>query len=196
VSPESQSPQTFERIETRVPGVCLIQPRVFGDARGFFLETYHEAKFLSLGIADRFVQDNHSYSAKNVLRGLHYQWPHPQAKLCRVIAGEVLDVAVDLRRGSPYFGKWVSAILSSKSNNQIYIPAGFAHGFLALSETAHFLYKCSREYDPAAERGILWKDPEIGIEWGVSEPLLSQKDSLLLPLRQVPRELLPEYPGA
>jgi len=183
-------------VETGLPGVCLIQPRVFGDARGFFFESYHEAKFHALGIPDRFVQDNHSRSSKDVLRGLHYQLRRPQAKLCRVVEGEVLDVAVDIRLGSPCFGKWVSAVLSSKSHNEIYIPAGFAHGFLTLSESVHFLYKCSAVYDPDDEHGILWNDPRIGIQWGVSEPLLSKKDSAFLPLDRMPEEFLPKYAGA
>jgi dTDP-4-dehydrorhamnose 3,5-epimerase len=190
------SQQTFERLETPLAGVCLIQPKVFGDPRGFFFESYHETKFLSLGITDRFVQDNHSRSAKNVLRGLHYQLLRPQAKLCRVVEGEVLDVAVDIRRGSPSFGKWVSAVLSSKSHNEIYIPAGFAHGFLTLSESVHFLYKCSDLYDPADEYGVLWSDPRLAIEWGASQPLVSAKDSQLPPLDKVPQERLPKYPGA
>lgn len=190
------SQQTFERLETSLAGVCLIQPKVFGDARGFFFESYHEAKFLSLGITDRFVQDNHSHSSKNVLRGLHYQLRRPQAKLCRVVEGEVLDVAVDVRLGSPSFGKWVSAVLSSKSFNQIYIPAGFAHGFLTLSESVHFLYKCSGFYDPADEYGVLWSDPRLGIEWGSSQPLVSPKDSKFLPLDQVPQDRLPKYLAA
>jgi len=192
----SDSQQTFERVETGLPGVCLIQPRVFGDARGFFLESYHEAKFASLGIADHFLQDNHSRSAKNVLRGLHYQLHRPQAKLCRVVEGEVLDVAVDIRRGSPHFGKWVSAVLSAKTHNEIYIPAGFAHGFLTLSEGVQFLYKCSDVYDAADEHCILWNDPRIGIDWGISDPVLSKKDSAGLLLDQLSPELLPKYPGA
>jgi len=188
------SQQTFDRVETALPGVCLLQPRVLSDERGFFLEIYHEAKFAALGIADRFVQDNHSLSHKNVLRGLHYQLHRPQAKLCRVVAGEALDVAVDIRRGSPHFGKWVSAVLSEKSHNLIYIPEGFAHGFLALTGSVQFLYKCSASYDPADEHGILWNDPDLGIEWGSSNPLLSQKDSQFPPLAGVPPDLLPQIP--
>jgi len=190
------TPQSFKRVETSLPGVRLIEPRVFGDARGFFLESYQEAKFLSLGIADHFVQDNHSHSSKHVLRGLHYQWPRPQAKLCRVVEGEILDVAVDIRVGSPHFGKWVSAILCSKSHSEIYIPAGFAHGFLTLTDSVHFLYKCSEVYDPSADRGVLWNNPRIGIEWGISHPVLSQKDAQFPPLHQIPAELLPQYQAA
>jgi dTDP-4-dehydrorhamnose 3,5-epimerase len=196
VTAAPQIPQTFERIDTALPGVCLLQPKVFGDARGFFLETYHEAKFRALGIPDHFVQDNHSRSSKNVLRGLHYQLQRPQAKLCRVVEGEVLDVAVDIRRGSPHFGKWVSAVLSAASHNMIYIPAGFAHGFVTLTDSVQFLYKCSDVYDAADERCVLWNDPRIGVEWRVSQPLLSAKDAQALPLDQVPPEALPKYPGA
>ena len=191
-----QSGQTFQRVETSLPGVCLIQPQVFGDARGFFFESYHEAKFRSLGITARFVQDNHSRSSKNVLRGLHYQLHRPQAKLCRVVEGEVLDVAVDIRLGSPSFGKWVSAVLSSQSHNEIYIPPGFAHGFLTLTDSVHFLYKCSDLYDPADEHGVLWSDPRLGIEWGAFAPLVSPRDSQLPPLDKMPQELLPKYLGA
>src|SRR4029077_8078082 len=139
-----------------LPGVLVLRPRVFRDNRGFFLETYHQAKLAEIGIVDRFVQDNHSCSSRGTLRGLHYQLRHPQAKLCRVVEGEALDVAVDIRVGSPHFGKWVSAVLSAKDLNQIYIPAGFAHGFLALSDTVHFLYKCSDFYDVEDQHGIAW----------------------------------------
>jgi dTDP-4-dehydrorhamnose 3,5-epimerase len=188
------SQHTFDRLETALPGVCLIQPRVFDDARGHFFESYHEAKFDALGIADRFVQDNHSSSGKNVLRGLHYQLRRPQAKLCRVVGGEALDVVVDIRIGSPHFGKWVSAVLSEKSCNQIYIPEGFAHGLLALTDSVEFLYKCSSFYDPEDAYGIFWGDPALGIEWGIANPILSQKDSEYLPLAKMPAHLLPQYP--
>lgn len=181
----------MQRIETSLPGVCLIQPKVFSDARGFFLESYHREKFARMGIADDFVQDNHSKSAQGTLRGLHYQLKHPQAKLCRVIQGAVLDVAVDIRRGSPHFGKWVSAVLSAENHTQIYVPTGFAHGFAVLSETAEFLYKCSELYYPEDEHGVLWNDPELKIEWKVENPILSLKDAKLLPLSQIPSELLP-----
>ena len=132
---------------------------------------------------------------KNVLRGLHYQLRTPQAKLCRVVEGEALDVAVDIRVGSPHFGKWVSVVLSSQRANQIYIPAGFAHGFLALSPTVQFLYKCSGVYDPADEHGVLWSDPRLAIDWGVAQPLLSQKDAALPVLDHVPPDQLPRYTG-
>jgi dTDP-4-dehydrorhamnose 3,5-epimerase len=189
------SQNTFDRVATPLPGVFLMQPRIFSDARGFFWESYHEEKLAALGITDRFVQDNQSSSSKNVLRGLHYQLRRPQAKLCRVVAGEALDVVVDIRRGSPHFGKWISAVLSEKSHNQIYIPAGFAHGFLALTETVEFLYKCSAFYDPQDAYGIFWGDPALGIDWGISKPILSQKDSEYLPLAKVPPNLLPQFRG-
>jgi len=163
------------------------------DARGFFYESYHQAKLGELGIREVFVQDNHSKSCRNTLRGLHYQLKHPQAKLCRVVEGEVLDVAVDIRMGSPHFGNWVSAILSAENNQQILVPRGFAHGFLVLSETAEFLYKCSDFYFPEDERGVLWNDPDLGIPWGVNEPVVSNKDAANLPLRRILPQFLPSY---
>lgn len=183
----------MKRIETMLPGVCVIQPEVFSDARGFFLESYHEAKFADLGITDRFVQDNHSHSIKGVLRGLHYQLRRPQAKLSRVVEGEALDVVVDIRVGSPHFGKWMSVVLSAEEQNQIYVPKGFAHGFLALSASIQFLYKCSEFYDPADEGGVLWNDPDLNITWGITSPLLSEKDRGFKRLTEIPHELLPRY---
>jgi dTDP-4-dehydrorhamnose 3,5-epimerase len=183
----------LRRIDTPLPGVWLIQPEVFRDTRGFFLETYHQVKFAELGITDQFVQDNHSCSSKGVLRGLHYQLRHAQAKLCRVVEGEVIDVVVDIRVGSPYFGKSISALLSAERNNQLYVPPGFAHGFLVLSERAQFLYKCSDFYDPTDEYGIIWNDPDLSINWGVNNPILSDKDQRYLPLSRIPRERLPRY---
>ena len=154
---------------------CLgTSPQIFRDARGFFMETYHRAEFADLGITEIFVQDNHSRSAKGTLRGLHYQLHHPQAKLCRVVEGEALDVAVDIRLGSPTFGKWTSVLLSANSQNQIFIPAGFAHGFLALTDSVQFLYKCSDFYDPCDEHGILWNDPDLAISWGVASTRLRE----------------------
>lgn len=184
----------MQRLETSLPGVFEVRPTIYRDARGFFTETYHQLKFAELGIADLFVQDNHSCSRKGTLRGLHYQLHHPQAKLCRVLEGEVLDVAVDIRLGSPNFGKWTSVVLSAEKQNQIYIPTGFAHGFLALTETAQFLYKCSRFYDPADDHGIVWNDPDLKISWGVTEPIISEKDARDPTLAQVPREFLPGHP--
>jgi dTDP-4-dehydrorhamnose 3,5-epimerase len=182
----------MKRIDTSLPGVCLIEPSVFEDQRGFFFESYHELKFADLGIKDRFVQDNHARSVKHTLRGLHYQIKHPQAKLCRVILGEVLDVVVDVRRGSPHFGKWESAILSAANRRQMYVPAGFAHGYLVLSETAEFLYKCSDLYHPEYERGVLWNDPQIGITWDIESPILSDKDRRNPSLSAIAQNELPQ----
>ncbi|MFZ1974492.1 MAG: dTDP-4-dehydrorhamnose 3,5-epimerase [Candidatus Acidiferrales bacterium] len=184
---------SVQRIETNLPGVLELRPQVFRDARGFLLETYHREHYATVGITDSFVQDNHSRSKKGTLRGLHYQWPHPQSKLCRVVEGEALDVAVDIRWGSPHFGKWTSVRLSAAENNQIYIPGGFAHGFVALSDSVQFLYKCSDFYDPASEHGILWNDPGLGIVWGIENPLVSEKDAKFSKLAEVPREFLPGY---
>lgn len=183
----------MERIETSLPGVYELRPKVYRDARGFFSEAYHHARLIQLGIADTFVQDNHSQSVQGTLRGLHYQLHRPQAKLCRVVEGEVLDVAVDIRVGSPHFGKWTSVRLSASVQNQIYVPAGFAHGFLALTSTVQFLYKCSDYYAPEDERGILWNDPTLNITWNISSPVLSQKDAKNPTLATVPTEYLPKY---
>jgi dTDP-4-dehydrorhamnose 3,5-epimerase len=184
----------MERVETSLPGVYELRPVIHRDGRGFFLETYHRAKFIELGIQDNFTQDNHSRSARGTLRGLHYQLRHPQAKLCRVVEGEALDVAVEIRVGSPHFGKWTSVLLSSETQNQIYIPGGFAHGFLALTEGVQFLYKCSDYYAPGDEYGILWTDPAIAIEWGITDPVLSTKDANNPTLSSLPPERLPRYP--
>jgi dTDP-4-dehydrorhamnose 3,5-epimerase len=183
----------MKRIDTSIPDVCLIEPNVFEDERGFFFESYHESKFADLGIGERFVQDNHAKSVQDTLRGLHYQLVYPQAKLCRVVRGEVFDVVVDVRRGSPYFGKWESGILSDRNKRMIYVPPGFAHGYLVLSETAEFLYKCSDFYHPEHERGVLWSDPEIGIKWDVQSPILSEKDRRNLALSQIKLSDLPDY---
>jgi dTDP-4-dehydrorhamnose 3,5-epimerase len=183
----------LQRLATSLPDVWELQPRIFRDARGFFLETYHQQKFLELGIPDVFVQDNHWRSVKGTLRGLHFQLRHAQAKLCRVVEGEVLDVAVDIRLGSPTFRKWASVLLSAVKQNQIFIPQGFAHGFLALTDTVQFLYKCSDFYDPASESGIIWNDPDVGISWGVADPLVSEKDAKLSTLAAMPHESPPVY---
>jgi dTDP-4-dehydrorhamnose 3,5-epimerase len=183
----------MKRIETSLPKVCLIEPAVFEDERGFFFESYSEIKFAEIGIRDRFVQDNHARSVRYTLRGLHYQVKHPQAKLCRVVQGEVLDVVVDIRRGSSQFGKWVSGLLSAENKRQMYVPAGFAHGYLVLSGTAEFLYKCSDFYHPEYERGVAWNDPTIGIDWGVQNPILSPKDARSPKLSSIAPEDLPDY---
>jgi len=183
----------LQKIATSLPGVFELRPTVHRDSRGFFLETYHYAKLTALGIHDHFVQDNHSASRRNTLRGLHYQLRHPQAKLCRVIEGRALDVAVDIRLGSSAFGRWTSVLLSGETQNQIYIPAGFAHGFLALTDSVQFLYKCSDYYHHSDEHGILWSDPTLGIDWGVDDPLVSERDACLPTLGQLSPELLPKY---
>jgi dTDP-4-dehydrorhamnose 3,5-epimerase len=164
-------------IATELPDVKLIEPKVFGDARGFFYESYNRRALEAFGIPGDFVQDNHSKSARNVLRGLHYQIRSPQGKLVRVVAGEVLDVAVDIRRSSPTFGRWVSFVLSSDNKRMAWIPAGFAHGFVVRSESAEFLYKTTDYYAPEHERSVLWDDPDLGIDWQLDgEPVLSAKD--------------------
>lgn len=166
-------------VPTRIPDVILIEPVVHGDERGFFMETWREDLFRGQGIDTRFVQDNHSRSVRNTLRGLHYQLKKPQGKLVRVTAGEVFDVAVDLRKSSASFGQWVGDILSAENRRQLWVPAGFAHGFLVLSETAEFIYKCTDYYAPEHERTLLWNDSQVGIDWplqGGAEPLLSGKD--------------------
>jgi len=182
-----------KRIETALPGVCILEPVVHGDHRGFFLEMYHERAFAAVGIHHRFVQDNYSRSTRHVLRGLHYQLGRPQAKLVRVVRGEVYDVAVDVRRGSPTFGKWVGETLSEDNRKAMFIPEGFAHGFLVLSEVAEFIYKCSDFYEPREERGVIWDDPGIGIRWPLSEsrPLLSTKDASYGQLVSQPVQDLP-----
>ena len=185
----------MQRIATSLPEVWELRPHIFRDARGFFIESYNQAKFAAVGIADVFVQDNHSCSVKGTLRGLHYQLHHAQTKVCRVVEGEALDVAVDIRAGSPTFGKWAAVVLSAVAQNQIYIPRGFAHGFLALTERVQFLYKCSDFYDAADEHAIRWSDPEIAIAWKVAAPVVSEKDAKAPTLAELPRELLPVYPS-
>ena len=180
-------------LRTDLDGVLVLEPKVFSDDRGFFLETYHRIKYRGLGITVEFVQDNLSFSHKGTLRGLHYQHPHGQAKLVQVLEGHVFDVAVDVRKESKNFGRWVGVHLSSENKRQVYIPDGFAHGFCVLSETALFLYKCSDLYAPECERGVLWSDPDIGIEWPVKEPILSEKDAVYPRLRDIPLDRLPGY---
>jgi len=164
-------------IETALPGVLLIQPKVFGDARGFFLENFHVARYAKVGIPGPFVQDNHSHSTKGVLRGLHFQKRYPQGKLVYLTSGSVFDVAVDIRRDSPTFGQWVGVTLVAETHQQFYVPAGFAHGFCVLSEEADFHYKCTEYYHPEDGSCIRWNDPQIGIEWPVIQPILSEKDA-------------------
>jgi len=166
----------LKAIETTLPGVLLIEPDVFGDARGFFMETYHVAKFRELGIDAEFVQDNHSRSARGVLRGLHFQEPNPQGKIVRCPRGAIYDVAVDVRRGSPHFGRWVGVTLSGENLLQCYITPGFAHGFCVVSPNALVEYKCTDVYDPASELGIAWNDGSLGIRWPVTDPILSDRD--------------------
>ena len=182
----------MEKKETSLPGVFEIWPRILKDNRGYFLETYHQKKYAELGIDDLFVQDNQSFSTKGTLRGLHYQLRHPQSKLCWVVEGEVLDIAVDIRKNSPTFGKSIGIILSAEKQNQIYIPRGFAHGFLALTDKIRFFYKCSDFYFPEDERGILWSDPDLAISWGLADPVISEKDLRNPRLKQVHSDLLPE----
>ena len=169
----------MKRIETTLPEVVLLEPKVFGDARGFFYESWNKKMLADVGLDLEFVQDNHSRSSRGVLRGLHYQIQQPQGKLVRVAAGEVFDVAVDLRRRSPTFGRWCGTVLSAENKRMLWIPEGFAHGFLVLSESADFLYKTTNYYAPAHERCISWNDPDIGIQWPSQEPpLVSSKDQL------------------
>jgi dTDP-4-dehydrorhamnose 3,5-epimerase len=163
---------------TAIPDVAVIEPKVFGDARGFFLESWNARAFAIAGIRAEFVQDNHARSARNVLRGLHYQIRQPQGKLVRAVAGEIFDVAVDLRRSSPTFGRWVGINLSADNKRMAWVPAGFAHGYLVLSEVAEVLYKATDYYAPEHERSIVWNDPDVGIAWPITgEPVLSAKDA-------------------
>lgn len=167
----------FKFEKTFINGVYIIEPTIFGDERGYFMETFHQSDFESAGIRTQFIQDNQSKSKKGVLRGLHFQKKYPQSKLVRVLDGEVFDVAVDLRKGSPTYAKYVGVILSSQNKKMLFIPKGFAHGFLVLSENATFAYKCDDNYHPEDEGGILWNDPDIGIEWPNAEDVvLSEKD--------------------
>ena len=180
--------------ETNLPGVLIIEPKVFQDARGFFLETFSASRYQSAGVPGSFVQDNHSRSLKGTVRGLHLQVRKPQAKLMRAVSGSMLDVAVDVRVGSPNFGRWTSALLSGDNFRQLYVPPGFAHGFAVLSDVVDVEYKCTDYYDPGDELTVLWSDPVIGIDWTVTEPTLSIRDQKALPLADlIPR--LPRYLG-
>lgn len=179
-------------IPTKIKDVLIIEPRIFEDDRGFFFETYRTTRYEEAGITCTFVQDNLSYSGKGTLRGLHYQYPNAQAKLVQVLQGEVLDVAVDIRRDSNTFGQWISATLSDQNKRQMFIPEGFAHGFCVLSDSAIFSYKCSEIYAPEYERGILWSDPDLCIDWGITNPVLSSKDKQYRHLSQRIADELPQ----
>lgn len=180
-------------IDTNLPGVCVIEPKVLCDPRGFFVEFYNQRVFADLGIDYTFVQDNHSRSSRAVVRGLHYQLHHPQAKLIRVIVGEVYDVALDVRQGSPTFGQWTGAVVSAANMRMLLIPEGFAHGFCVVSETAEVTYKCSDFYVPEDEQGIIWNDPDLAIPWplGSAEPIVSPKDAAYGTLATRPGKDLP-----
>ena len=178
---------------TSLPGVILIEPRVFVDARGAFLETWQQARYQQQGLPSVFVQDNLSYSSYATLRGLHFQHPHAQGKLVYVVQGEVFDVAVDVRLGSPTFGQSCEIVLSSENKRQLYIPEGFAHGFCVTSETAIVMYKCTDFYTPEAEAGVSWNDPALAIQWPVTTPVLSEKDRCYPLLRDIPHQRLPRY---
>jgi dTDP-4-dehydrorhamnose 3,5-epimerase len=181
-------------IETRLPGVLVIEPKVFGDSRGFFFESFQAERYRAHGITQPFVQDNLSLSKKGVVRALHLQNPRPQGKLVSVLKGEVFDVAVDVRRGSPQFGRWFGTELSAENKRQMWVPPGFAHGFVVTSDEALFFYKCTELYIPEAEVGLAWNDPEIGVEWPLPcEPVLSAKDQVLPPLSGVDPERLPVF---
>ena len=173
-----------------IPGLLIIEPKVFGDARGFFLETWNQRRYREAGLPADFVQDNISFSRRGTLRGLHFQNPNPQGKLLQVLQGEVFDVALDIRRSSATFGKWHGLVLSAENKRQFYIPSGFAHGFAVLSDTALFHYKCTEFYSPRDEMAICWDDPDVGIEWPLKEPVLSERDAKGLRLRDAPRERL------
>ena len=183
-------------IQTELPGVLIIEPRVFGDERGFFMETWQQRRYAEAGMPEQFVQDNISFSRRGILRGLHYQNPQGQGKLVYVLQGEVYDVAVDIRAGSPHYGGVVGVTLSAENKRQFYIPPGFAHGFCVTSNTALFVYKCTEFYNPALEGSVRWDDPQLGIDWPVREPLLSDKDKLAPLLREIPQDKLPHYQSA
>jgi dTDP-4-dehydrorhamnose 3,5-epimerase len=185
MNPAPASSSQLKVTPTQLPDVLLLEPRVFRDDRGFFLESYNEGTLAGLGIHHRFVQDNHSFSTQNVIRGLHYQICHPQGKLVRVASGEILDVVVDLRRSSPTFGKWCGELLSGENYRMLWIPPGFAHGFSVLSAGVHVLYKATDSYHPECERTLAWNDADLKIEWRVSgDPIVSAKDQLGVSLKQ------------
>jgi dTDP-4-dehydrorhamnose 3,5-epimerase len=179
-------------ITTKLSGILIFEPRVFSDDRGVFMETWSKQRHADAGVAGDFVQDNISYSKKGVLRGLHFQSPHPQGKLVQALKGEVFDVAVDIRLGSATFGQWIGEVLSGENNRQMYVPPGFAHGFCVTSDEAVFSYKCTDYYNAPCEGGIRWDDPDIGIEWPVAEPLVSPKDEIFTRLCDFPKDKLPK----
>ncbi|MFO1495947.1 MAG: dTDP-4-dehydrorhamnose 3,5-epimerase [Lysobacterales bacterium] len=181
----------MKRIETSLPGVVILEPTVYGDARGWFFEAFQRERFAAAGLPVDFVQTNVSRSARGVLRGLHHQWPQPQGKLVSVLEGSVFDVAVDIRQGSATFGRWFGAELSVDNHRMMYIPPGFAHGFAVLSDYAVFSYQCTALYERSADRSIAWNDPDIAVAWPISDPLLSDKDRQARPLREQPAEALP-----
>ena len=180
-------------IQTDLPGCVVIEPRVFGDDRGFFFESFHRDKLAEHGLSPDFVQGNVSSSRRGVLRGLHYQWPNPQGKYVSVVEGEAWDVAVDIRRGSPHFGKWTAVLLSAENKRHFWIPEGFAHGFVTLSERAVFTYLCTATYDAAADAGIRWNDASLGVDWPITDVSLSDKDARAPFLEDVPEDRLPVY---
>lgn len=180
-------------VETSLPGCVVIELAVFGDERGFFFETWNADRYGQLGLPDKFVQSNVSSSTRGVLRGLHYQWPNPQGKLVTVLEGEVYDVAVDIRRGSPTFGRWDAVILSAENKRQFWIPEGFAHGFAVLSERAIFSYLCTAQYDKSADANVRWNDDDIAIDWPIDAPLLSDKDAVAPFLKDVAPDRLPVF---
>jgi dTDP-4-dehydrorhamnose 3,5-epimerase len=180
-------------VRTPLPGCVVIEPVVHGDARGYFYESWNARTFADAGIDVRFVQTNVSRSARGVLRGLHYQWPNPQGKLVSVVEGEVYDVAVDVRAGSPTFGQWTAAVLSAENKRHFWVPEGFAHGFVVLSDNATFIYQCTALYDRAADAGIRWNDGRIAVDWPVAEPILSDKDRRTPFLDEIARDKLPPY---
>ena len=184
---------SLNSLQTELPGVIVIEPVVLSDKRGFFMETFHQLKYAEKGIDKLFIQDNHSHSKKGVLRGLHYQLKHAQAKLIYVIRGEIFDVAVDIRKGSPTFGKWVGIVLSQDNKRQLFIPEGFAHGFCVLSDTADVIYKCTELYAPDDEYGLHWNDPDIAIEWPGEDFLISDKDSRNPMFKEIHKNFLPDY---
>ena len=180
---------------TPLDGVLIIDPDVYEDSRGFFMETFHSKRYRSEGLQIHFIQDNLSFSVKGTLRGLHYQYPKAQAKLVQVLQGEIFDVALDIRQGSPTFGRSFAAILNDENKRQLFVPEGFAHGFCVVSETALFTYKCSDYYAPDCEGGVLWSDPDLGIDWPVKKPILSDKDHSFNRLKDASIERLPSFEG-